>query len=113
MNMSSSNTNWSKNELRAYLLLYCANANFVKTKEETEQIKSKIDKDLYKLINKEFEGDNDYQSIQKIQSTIKRLEYDSEQIEVLIEDIKGLFLADGNYDQMEKTMFYGLNKILK
>ena len=50
--MSSLNTNWSRNELRAYLLLYCANANFVKTKEETEQIKSKIDKTLYKKLVK-------------------------------------------------------------
>ena len=113
MNMSSSNTNWSKSELRAYLLLYCANANFVKTKEETEQIKSKIDKDLFKSINKEFDGDNDYQSIQKIESTIERLHYNSEQIENLKDEIKALFLSDGNYDQMEKTMFFALNKILK
>ena len=110
--MSSLKTNWSRNELRAYLLLYCANANFVKTEEETKQIKSKIDKALYKNISREFEGDNDYQSIQKIESTIKRLGYNKVEVKGLVEEIKGLFLADGNYDQMEKTIFFGLNKIL-
>lgn len=110
--MSNSNTDWSRSELRAYLLLYCANANFIKTKEETEQIRSKIDKTLFNKISKEFEGDNDYQSIQKIESAIKRLKYNKEEINALEDEIKGLFLADGNYDQMEKTLFFGLNKIL-
>ncbi len=110
--MSTMNTNWSREELRAYLLLYCANANFVETKEETEQIKSKIEKGIYKAINKEFEADNDYQSIQKIDAAIKRLNYDQAQKNTLIDEIKGLFMADGNYDQMEKILFFGLKKLL-
>lgn len=110
--MKSLDTNWSRKELRAYILLYCANANFVKTEEEIEQIKSKIDKKLYKSISKEFGDDNDYRSLQKIEGTIKRLDYDKNQIDALIEEIKSLFHADGNYDQIEKTLFFGLKKLL-
>ncbi len=111
--MSDFSTNWNKKELSAYILLYCANANFSETEEEIEMIRSKVDAGDYKSIRKEFQKDNDFQSISKIKEAVKRLGYSATQIDALIDEIKSMFLADGNFDQSEKTLFFGLKKLLE
>ena len=110
--MSDFHTNWTKTELSAYVLLYCANVNFTETSEELELVRSKVDSDSLSSIRKEFKNDNDYQSVQKIQSTVQRLGYNWSQIDNLISEIKALFLADGKFDAIEKSMFTGLRKLL-
>jgi hypothetical protein len=110
--MEDYNTNWSNDELKAYLLLYCANADFIETNEERDIIKSKVDKTTYNEIHKEFDKDNDYQSLQKILSTVKRLEYSQDQISKLITEMKDLFLSDSEYDQVEKNLMLGLKHLL-
>lgn len=110
--MSDSSNHWSKNDLQAYLLLYCANADFLVNEEEIEIIKSKVNSSDYKVISKEFNDDNDYQSIQKIQDAIKRLDLSEHQVDDLISETKALFLADGDFDATEKAMFAGLKKLL-
>ena len=110
--MSEFNTNWTKTELSAYLLMYCANANFTETSEERALVKSKVGADSLIAIRKEFNNDNDYQSIQKIQATVQRLGYNWSEIDNLISEIKTLFLADGTFDAIEKSMFTGLKKLL-
>ena len=110
--MSDFNTNWTKTELSAYTLLYCAHSNFTETSEELELVKSKVASDDFISIRKEFNNDNDYQSIQKIQSTVQRLGYSLSQKDDLISEIKTLFLADGKFDAIEKSIFSGLKKLL-
>jgi len=110
--MNTYTTTWNKQELSAYLLLYCANADFIETNKEIDFIRSKVDLLYFKPIHDEFEKDNDYQSIQKIQSTLNRLNFEKAQKDELIEEIKDLFLADGDYNQLELTLFIGLKKIL-
>ena len=105
-------TNWSKAEFKAYLLLFCANADFIESEEEKEFIKSKIDTETYNRIHKEFDADNDYQGIQKIMWTAKKHDYSKEQIDVLMEDIKVLFLSDGEYDTLERNLMIGLKRLL-
>ena len=106
-------TNWTREELKAYILLYCANANFIETKEEKDFIKEKVGKEKYKKIHKEFEGDNDYQQIQKIQHTVDRFDYSKQEISILFENIKKMFLADGTEDILEKNIYRGLQHLLK
>jgi hypothetical protein len=110
--MSDFNTHWTKTELSVYTLLYCAHANFTETSEELELVKSKVASNELISIRKEFKNDNDYQSIQKIQSTVQRLGYNWSQIDDLISEIKTLFLVDGKFDAIEKSMFTGLKKLL-
>lgn len=111
--MKDINTNWTKEELNIYILIYCANADFSESKFETDFIKSKITTSDYGKIHAEYEKDNDYQSIQKIQSTIKTLGYSNEETNNLFSEIKELFLSDGNYDIMEQNLFKVLGHILK
>jgi leucyl-tRNA synthetase len=45
--MSEYSTKWSKEELEAYLLFYCANADFIETDEEKKFIHSKVSDNVY------------------------------------------------------------------
>lgn len=109
--MKNSSTNWSKEELKAYVLIYCANADFVESKLEINYIKSKIHAGIYEKMHAEFEKDNDYQSIQKIQTFIKEHNYHSE--DKLIREILELFLIDDDFDILEKNLYMGLKHILR
>ena len=105
--------NWTKEELKIYTLIYCANANFSESKFEINFIKSKIQTSDFEKIHDEFEKDNDYQSIQKIQSSIKDHGYTDDGIDTLFKEIKALFLSDNKYDILEQNLYRGLSHILK
>lgn len=106
-------TNWSQEELHAYIMLYCAHADFVITHEEKDYIKNVIGKEKYRTIQKEFDMDNDYQQIQKIQATISRFNYSKDEIDRLFADIKTIFLVDGTMDILEQNIYRGLQNLLK
>lgn len=111
--MDEIETNWTKEELKAYILMYCAQANFIETKPEKDYIKEKVGVEKYKQVHKEFDKDNDYQRIQKIEHTVERYNYGKHEIERLFEDIKRLFLSDGSIDTLEENIFRGLHHLLK
>lgn len=113
MASQSFDTDWSREEFKAYLLLYAANANFFETEEEKETILSMVDPIVYKNIHKELDQDNDYQSIQKILHNIKKYNYSREFLNVLIKDIQTVFDANGEHDVLEDNMLLALKKLLK
>jgi uncharacterized tellurite resistance protein B-like protein len=76
-------------------------------------IHSKISDEKYDKLHEEFEHDNDYKSIQKIRSTIKRFNFSEAQLEELIKEIMELFLVDGEMDTLERNLLLGLNKVLR
>ncbi|MDX1348834.1 MAG: hypothetical protein R3279_01235 [Putridiphycobacter sp.] len=106
-------TNWTKNDLKTYTLIYCANADFTESKVEIDFIKSIIKNANFDQLHKEFELDNDYQSIQKMQAAIQENDYSDAEIDQLIADIKTLFLTDNDYDILEQNMLLGLKRIFK
>ena len=110
--MKNFETNWTKEELQVYLLIYCANADFVETKEEIDFIKSNYNIDSYEKIHSEFKADNDYTRIQKIRFTLEKYCYSKEECEKLMEEMKSLFLSDGKYDTLEKNLMIGLKHII-
>lgn len=111
--MENFETNWTHQELKAYMLLYCANADFTVSPEEKKFIISKVGKEEYKRIHKEFEGDNDYQRIQKINAAIERFEYSKEEIDEAFQSIKDLFFVDGDIDILEQNIYRGLKQLLQ
>ena len=110
--MKKFNTNWTKEELKIYILIYCANADFSESKFEIDLIKSKIQTSNFEKIHDEFKKDNDYQSIQKIQLSFKEHGYTNDEIENLFRDIKELFLSDEKYDILEQNLNRGLSLLL-
>lgn len=105
-------SNWNKQELAAYTLLYAAHCNLDINNHEKNIIISKVDMNTFQHIYDEFQGDNDYQSIQKISKGLDKLNYSKSDLDLLFIDIKTLFLADGNYDVTEDNLFNYLKKIL-
>ncbi len=111
--MEDFTTNWTREELKAYILMYCAQANFIETKAEREYIKAKVGNEKYKLVHQEFDRDNDYRRIQKIQNTVERYNYSKDEIDRLFENIKNMFLTDGEIDILEENIYRGLQHLLK
>ncbi|MDG1659657.1 MAG: hypothetical protein P8H56_13845 [Crocinitomicaceae bacterium] len=98
--------------MKIYILIYCANADFSESKDELDFIKNKIQSSNFDAIHKEFDMDNDYQSLEKIKSTIDRFSYTKDETEVLKNEMKELFNSDENFDPLEQNMFLGLKNIL-
>jgi hypothetical protein len=111
--MSDHKPDWTKDELSAYLLLYCANANFVESEEEIKLIRSKVSPAKYRSIHEAFEQDNDYQSARKIQLAVQQLGLSPKEIDGLIQEMRQLFFADGDFEQAEKAVFLGIKHLLK
>ena len=109
--MKESSTHWTKEDLKIYILICCSNADFVESKKEIEYIKSKIKSSNFDKIHAEFEEDNDYQSIQKIQDALKV--HQLEDKDELIQEIKELFLVDHHFDAVEENLLLGLKHMLK
>ncbi|MDD7887325.1 hypothetical protein [Flavivirga sp. 57AJ16] len=110
--MKKVKTNWTKEELKVYTLIYCANADFYESKFEMDFIKSKIRTSNFGEIYDEFKKDNDYQSIKKIQLLIEEHGYTNDDMNALFEEIKDLFLSDDKYHILEKNLNRGLKRIL-
>jgi DNA-dependent RNA polymerase auxiliary subunit epsilon len=111
--MQSFDTNWSKKEFLAYLLLYVAQSDFVESPEEQALIKTKIGKEKYESIHLELDADNDFQSLQKIVQFVKSNNYSEDEIDKLVEEIMELFKSDGAFTILEKNMLRGLEKLLR
>lgn len=111
--MNEFETNWSKEELKTYILMYCSQADFNVSPEETDYIKSKINIDHFEGIQKEVNKSSDYESIQKMLYSMEKHGYSKDEKETLFKEIKELFLSDGSYETLEKNLFSGLSRILK
>ena len=105
-------TDWTREEFKAYILLYAARANFFEDEGEKEAILAMVNPLTYKRIHKELEEDNDYQSIQKILFSIEKHNYSKERVEFLISDIQKIFDASGKSDILEENMLRSLRKLM-
>ncbi|MDO6598034.1 rhodanese-like domain-containing protein [Oceanihabitans sp. 2_MG-2023] len=103
---------WTKNELVAYTLLYAANSNFEEDNKERNLIIEKVNMQTFQKIHDEFDADNDYQSIQKIQAGLKEHHFNQDDVNTLLAEIKKMFFADGEFDVYERAMYRSLSKLL-
>lgn len=103
---------WTPDDFKAYLLLYCANADCDPSDEEVMLIKEKSHHHLRK-IKDEFDRDSDFERVQKIISGIKHFQYDQDDKNKIINEMVQVFEADGHYDQVEKNILLGLKHIIK
>jgi len=110
--MSEFTTNWTKDELIAYILLYAAKADYIETPEEQEIVLSHITKERYDKIHAEIDKDNDYASVQKIYEAMHKFDFSNKDIDAIILEIKALFLSDGDFDELEQNLFRGLKRLL-
>ncbi|WP_299362036.1 hypothetical protein [Winogradskyella sp.] len=104
---------WTRDELVAYVLLFAANSDFKEDNRERDVIISKVDIDTFQEIHDEFDRDNDYQSIQKIMTSLRQHNYDKDDVEILLADIKTLFFSDGEFNINERNMLKCLERLFK
>lgn len=104
---------WTKDELVAYILLFAANADFKESAEERNLIISKVDLKTYDEIHDEFKSDNDYQGLKKITASLEQHNYNQNDIDLLLEDIKVLFFEDDDFDITEQNMLKSLKRLFK
>ncbi|MCJ8290587.1 MAG: hypothetical protein HRT58_13045 [Crocinitomicaceae bacterium] len=105
-------TDWTRPEFKAYLLTYAAKADYIESLEEKEIIQQLVSPSEYRRIHKEIDKDNDYQSLQKIMYNLKKFNYSKDELDKLMDDIKNLFLSDGEYDLLEQNMYHSLKRLL-
>jgi hypothetical protein len=111
--MNNLKSTWTKEEMKIYLLIFCANADFVELKVETDFIKARANKAVYKKMHIEYDKDNDYQSIQKIRSAFEDFNYSLNETEIIFNEIKELFLSDDDFSILERNVLQGLRHILE
>ncbi|MEC3907927.1 sulfurtransferase [Tamlana sp. 2201CG12-4] len=104
---------WTKDELLAYILIYVSNLDLNESGKETAYILSRVDKEVYERVRRQFKKDSDYQNIQKIIQAVKAHNYYRNDLADLFADIKLIAFADGDYDLMERMLYRHLKKILK
>lgn len=104
---------WTKDELVAYILLFAANADFKESVEERNLIISKVDVKTFVEIHEEFKRDNDYQGLKKIMISLEQHNYDKDDIDLLMEDIKAIFFVDDDFDITEQNMLNSLKRLFK
>jgi len=107
------NLNWTKEEFKAFLLLYAAQTNFIETQEEIEYIESRFPNEIINKIRKEINKLNDYQKSEIIVNQIKSNEYVQSDLDEILVEIKELYKSDGAFDSLEQSMFSMLDKLLK
>jgi|TARA_B100001105_G_scaffold191901_1_gene155984 hypothetical protein len=105
--------NWTKEEFKAFLLLFAAQTNFIETQEEIEYIESKFPNEIINRTRKEINKLNDYQKSEIIVNQIKSNEYVQSDLDEILLEIKELYKSDGVFDSLEQSMFSMLEKLLK
>ena len=105
--------NWTKEEFKAFLLLFAAQTNFIETQEEIEYIESKFPNEIINRTRKEINKLNDYQKSELIVNQIKSNEYAQSDLDEILVEIKELYKSDGVFDSLEQSMFAMLEKLLK
>ena len=105
--------NWTKEEFKAFLLLFAAQTNFIENQEEIEYIESKFPNEIINRTRKEINKLNDYQKSEIIVNQIKSNEYVQSDLDDILLEIKELYKSDGVFDSLEQSMFSMLEKLLK
>ena len=105
--------NWTKEEFKAFLLLYAAQTNFFETQEEIEFIESRFPNEIINKIRKQTNKLNDYEKSKIIINQIKSNEYSQSDLDEILVEIKELYKSDGVFDSLEQSIFSMLNRLLK
>jgi hypothetical protein len=110
--MKSKQIQWSKIELKAYILLLCANSDSKERKKELRVIKAKVDKETFDRIYAEFSKDDEDTSLEKIEASIAQHEYTHMELMSLRQEVTEVFLADKKLKSSERYLDRLLDNIL-
>ncbi|MBT8260228.1 MAG: hypothetical protein HKO92_01235 [Flavobacteriaceae bacterium] len=103
---------WTKEELKIYILLLCANADSEKSEDEIQLIKSKTDSKTFEKIYNEFCDDNEDESFEKIDENVQLHDFSPLELNQLRKEMQEVFLTDKRFSMMEDNMNRILDNII-
>lgn len=110
--MKNEPKNWTKTELKIYILLLCAKADQHESQDEMNVIKAKCDADTFERLYREFWNDDEETHFAKIEAAIGKLEYSHHEIGLLKKEIHQVFLTDNTFTATERKLLQILDNIL-
>lgn len=110
--MTNDLTQWTKAELRIYILLLCAKIDQDESEEEIALIKSKTDSDTFNKLYNEFCCDEEEGCFDKIENAINHHEYSPKELHELKKDILAVFHADHKFGIKEQYLEKVFDNIL-
>lgn len=103
---------WSYNEFLAFLLIYISHVDMEFTDDEKVMIRKNVGDKAFQKMLIEFDDMSDYQAFQEILKYKGAYYPTVEQKQELIEKMKDLFYADGDFSLMEKELLHFLEKMM-
>ncbi|MFD0976573.1 hypothetical protein [Salinimicrobium gaetbulicola] len=110
--MKNGKAHWSKNELKIYILLLCANADRVESEEEVNLIKSKVKPQDFEKIYDEFSEDNEDLALEKIRESVSKHHFSHRELTALQKEMQEIFFADEKFKPLERNLERILNNII-
>lgn len=103
---------WSKTELKIYILMLCAKIDSKVSKVEINLIKSRVNAETFDSIYKEFCEDDEDTSFEKIEYVIGRHEYSANELNELKMEVIEVFNSDKKFSNKERYLVKVLDNIL-
>lgn len=110
--MAAATTNWTKEELKIYILIFCASVDSNATEDEINLIKSKTSPDTYLKMYNAFSAHTEQESIDKIEDSIHLHDFTEMELAEFRQEIYKLFLTDSKFHRKEKSLDRILDNIL-
>ncbi|MDT8416010.1 MAG: hypothetical protein RQ735_11635 [Flavobacteriaceae bacterium] len=110
--MESEISNWSKEELKIYILLLCAKADSDESPDEINLIKSKTTTGIFDKMYKEIRADDETTSLEKIEAAIALHHYDITEVFELRKEMRAVFSTDKHFDRKERFLDEILDHII-
>ncbi len=110
--MKPDSSQWTKAELKTYILILCAKADKVEAEEEIALIKAKTSNKVFDKMYKEFQNDDEDESLEKIQDVLEMHHYSELEICELKNEIQKVFASDRKIPMAESNLGRILENIL-
>ena len=110
--MTSNSKHWTKEQLKTYILILCANIDSNETEEEIEFIKSKTDLADFDKMYTEFLEDSEQESLDKIDDSIQDHSFSEMELIEFRTEIRKIFNSDDKIHIKEETLDKILDNIL-
>ena len=110
--MKNEMSQWSKEQLKIYILILCAKIDGDETKEEIALIKSKTEIGIFEKLYNEFSCDKEEGCFEKIEYAINQHEYSPKEIYELKQEILEVFHSDEKFSTKERYLAKVFDNIL-
>lgn len=106
------NLDWNYSEFVAFLMIYASHVDMEFSEIEKIRIKKKIDEATFDKMFEEFDKRSDFESLQTILAYKGLYFPTADRKNELLNSVKMLFFADGDFSAMEREFLHFLEKLM-